>query len=360
MVWVVSSVTYSSSGLSWRFVGGELGEEFVEVLSGELPLERASSLLVVRLESEEAILHLCEVGEVVGGKDGPLDDREVDFDLVEPAGVDGRMNLNGIGVPVSKTLDGWLTTMGRTIVGHPEDPTGRSIGFLGHDLIDQTVKPRNASARFASSEHFGAMNIPSGDVGQGTTPLVFMFDASGSAWCGRQGGNQAMASLDAGLFVRADHVFVRKQWDTVPETVVQVQHHAGLLFKARVPRPDPTAIAPRADGIRTEPSPNRRTTDRSHNATLDRVPCDLRAGKTRKRQPQVFGQLACQRFNLDDDLRGEKRAGVRALAVLEDRPDVPQRSACATSRRSGGGRQDDLRSPYWRAPRRQGGQPWLA
>ena len=59
-----------------------------EVGAGELPLERLGDLLVAAAEREELLFERVEVGEVVGGQDFALDDREVDLGLVEPAGVD--------------------------------------------------------------------------------------------------------------------------------------------------------------------------------------------------------------------------------------------------------------------------------
>jgi hypothetical protein len=66
----------------------ESAGEAVEVGAGELPLERGGDLLVAAAELEQGALKGVEVGEVVGGDDLALHDGEVDFGLVEPAGVD--------------------------------------------------------------------------------------------------------------------------------------------------------------------------------------------------------------------------------------------------------------------------------
>ena len=71
--------------------GVESFEEAVEVVAGELPFERLGDLLVVSSEAEEPLFDGGEVGEVVGLQHLALDDREVDLDLVEPAGVDRRV-----------------------------------------------------------------------------------------------------------------------------------------------------------------------------------------------------------------------------------------------------------------------------
>jgi len=67
----------------------------VEVGAGELPLERGGDLFVAA-EREELLLECVEVGEVARGEHFALDDREVDFGLVEPAGVDGVWTRIGL------------------------------------------------------------------------------------------------------------------------------------------------------------------------------------------------------------------------------------------------------------------------
>ena len=56
--------------------------EAVEVGAGELPFEGRGDLLVAAAEREEVLLERVEVGEVVGGDDLALDDREIDLGLV--------------------------------------------------------------------------------------------------------------------------------------------------------------------------------------------------------------------------------------------------------------------------------------
>jgi len=62
----------------------ELPEQPVEVLSGELPLERGRDLLVVAAEGQQAALERVEVFEVVGLERLALGDGEADRGLVEP------------------------------------------------------------------------------------------------------------------------------------------------------------------------------------------------------------------------------------------------------------------------------------
>ena len=70
----------------------DLGEQGLQVLAGELPLEWASGGAVVVLEAQQAIFDFTEGLEVIGGEHLALNDREVHLDLVEPTGVHGRMH----------------------------------------------------------------------------------------------------------------------------------------------------------------------------------------------------------------------------------------------------------------------------
>jgi hypothetical protein len=58
-------------------------DEIVEVGASEFPLEGLGDGLVVLLEAKQTVLNISERGEVVWGQSFPLDDGEVDLDLVE-------------------------------------------------------------------------------------------------------------------------------------------------------------------------------------------------------------------------------------------------------------------------------------
>ncbi|WP_211265696.1 hypothetical protein [Actinacidiphila oryziradicis] len=64
------------------FVGGEAGQQVVEVVGGVLPLEGPGGGVVEVLEGQQPVFHVGEVVEVVGGDDFALYDGEVDLALV--------------------------------------------------------------------------------------------------------------------------------------------------------------------------------------------------------------------------------------------------------------------------------------
>ena len=94
---------FSGGGLkrqSGRFCGPS--EEASQVVARELPFEGASDQLVVVLEAEDTSRDGFARGEV-GGREGfALKDREVDLDLIEPAGVLGQMDEGEVGEAASR------------------------------------------------------------------------------------------------------------------------------------------------------------------------------------------------------------------------------------------------------------------
>jgi hypothetical protein len=82
-------------------VSVEALQECGELVAGEVPLEGLSGLFVAVLEGEQALLDLGEDGDGLWGEDLALDDREGDFDLVEPGRVDGEITVSrGVATPL--------------------------------------------------------------------------------------------------------------------------------------------------------------------------------------------------------------------------------------------------------------------
>ena len=100
--------------------GVELGQERVQVAAGESPLERRSRLLVMALESQEALFEFDQRGEVIWCEDFSLNDGEIDLNLIEPTGVNRRMNQNDAGPSGSKAVGSASTTVAGAIVGNQE------------------------------------------------------------------------------------------------------------------------------------------------------------------------------------------------------------------------------------------------
>src|SRR6267143_1741221 len=86
----ICSVTYFLG----RFAHGvvQFAEQCGEILSCEPPLEGFGDGLVVTRECQQALRQLLQGREIVGRQDLALEDREIDFDLIEPTGVNGPVN----------------------------------------------------------------------------------------------------------------------------------------------------------------------------------------------------------------------------------------------------------------------------
>ena len=97
-------------------------------------MEWGSRLLVVFLKGEKALLELGKRGEIIGSEYFPLDDGEINLDLIEPTGVNRGVHEDGIGSAGSDAFNRPLAAMSRAVVHDPEDAVGRLVGFLMHDL----------------------------------------------------------------------------------------------------------------------------------------------------------------------------------------------------------------------------------
>src|SRR5208337_4019653 len=108
------------------------------------------------------------------------------LDLVEPAGMDWRMNQYNIGPFVSQASGGLLASMGGAVVCDEKHATGRTIRFPAHDLSDEALERSDAGLALAAAEQLGAMHVPGGEVGQCAGTNVFVLDVDRAPRGGRQ------------------------------------------------------------------------------------------------------------------------------------------------------------------------------
>ena len=88
-------------------------------------------LLVAAAEGEEVLLERVEVGEVVGGEDLALDDREVDLGLVEPAGVDRGVDEDQVRPGALEAVDRALAAVRGAVVDDHEHALRLAVGLAG-------------------------------------------------------------------------------------------------------------------------------------------------------------------------------------------------------------------------------------
>ena len=150
----------------------------------ELTFERAGSPLPVVLKIQEALGHSVQISEVIGREHFSLDNREVNFDLVEPTSVNRRMHEGQVRIAVAETLSSLDSSVRRAVVDDPEDATGVVVGRSCHDLFNQPIERGNAILGFTAPEDSSVMHIQCRDIAPSTATKVLVLDPNGS--CGRQ------------------------------------------------------------------------------------------------------------------------------------------------------------------------------
>jgi hypothetical protein len=207
------------------------------------------------LKIQETFGDRVEIGKIVRGEDLALDNGEVDFDLVEPTGMDGGMHERQAGIEMAETLNGSDATMRRAVVDDAEDATGVVLRWPRHHLFDEPVKRGDAILGFTAAKDTRMVDVQSGDISPGAAAGVLVLDVHRSTRSAVLGGMPAAAGLNAGFFIGGDHELIILQRSVLPLAGVEIQHAPGLGGEVGVPREDPTAVIPRPQGIFMQPTP---------------------------------------------------------------------------------------------------------
>src|SRR5574340_153841 len=177
-------------------------------MAGKGPLERGRDLLVITGEGGKALGKHLQRREIVGREDLALNDREVDLDLVEPAGMDGAVHEDELWIARLQPADRPLSPMRGAGIDNPEDTARIAIRRLRHDVVHEAVEGRNAVVRLAPAEELGAVDVQRSQIGPGTAALVLVFDPHGTPGSRRYSGVNPFARLDAGFLIGRDHEVV--------------------------------------------------------------------------------------------------------------------------------------------------------
>jgi hypothetical protein len=310
--------------------GRALREQGGQVAAREFPFERLGGRFPVVLKIEQPFGERLQPGEIVGREDLALNDREVDLDLVEPAGVDRSMDEGEAPEFVLQAGDRSCPAMRGTVVDDPEHTACLIVGRPSHDLFDKPVKRSDARGRFAAAEDAGVMDIQGGDVSPGTAAGVLVLDEHGAMRLRGRSGMDAASSLNAGLFVGRDHELVPSQRLAIPGAGVQIENAAGLGGELWVARKDPTAVIPRPNGVLMQPAPDRAAGDGGDQAGLTDLLSDVRRIPMRKRKAVGGGQFTGESLDLHHQFWGEKPGGDPGEDVPPGPPGGLRRNACAT------------------------------
>ncbi len=163
--------------------------------------------------------------------------------------MDGQVHELCGGPGFGHAVDRGLAAVGGAVVDDPEHAPGARVGLGGHDLLDEPAERRDPGLLFAAADQPAAVNIPGGEVAQRPAAVVVVLDALRAPRRRRGGRVVALAGLDLGLLISADHQVARVQQLAFPATFVEVEHRAGLLQEPRIAGKDPRAVLPRFDRV---------------------------------------------------------------------------------------------------------------
>jgi hypothetical protein len=335
-------------------------KQFEEILACEVPLERLCDRFIVVLEVKEPFFQRSERGEVVRGKGLSLDDREVDFDLIEPAGMDRTMDKNETGVLFLQSLGGGLTPMRGPVIDDPKDSPCLVVGREGHDLCNQSVKRKDPGFLFTAAKEFHAVNIQRRQIGPSPATRVFVLEFPRRTGLRRKRRVATCSGLNAGLFIGREDKLILLQRLALPDFLVKIQDATGFDGKLGITREKPASVTPRSNGIFMQPAPNGCVADARHQAGLAGLTRQLGCAESREGNSQGGGQLTRHGFNFDDHLWGEKLGDDPSEVALPARLDAVQRIACATGSRPRAAYSAARRSHGYSIPEPPAGSFWRA
>ena len=153
-------VFYGGSGNAGEGRSIEFCQKGCKILAGEGPLQGNGDLFIAVWKGQQTLFHFWERGEVIGRKDRALHHGEVDFDLIQPTRVQGRVDQDH-GRPLgAQSMGGFWAAVSRAVVPDPEDPTGGSVRLLAHHLGHPAVHRSDSILGLAATQQLGSMDIP--------------------------------------------------------------------------------------------------------------------------------------------------------------------------------------------------------
>lgn len=266
-------------------------------------------MLIALLKIHEALCKVRERGKIVRSEYLSLNDGEIDFNLVDPAGMNGSVYKKSVGPSGSNAFNGLLTAMSRAVIHDPENTLSGFVGRAAHHLRDEPIGGSNAIFLFTMSEELGTMDVPSRQIGPSAFPEILMLDPHGSAGGSRQAGLLTASRLNTGFLICGDDELRTMQGFPLPGSGVEIENASGFVSEVGIARKDPTSMLPRTNGVGTEPTPEGGTADLGDYALSDHLLADIGQGQPRERRSEAMRKLTGESFYLHDDAGGEKRAG---------------------------------------------------
>src|SRR5215471_9058566 len=237
-----------------------------------------------------------------------------------------------------QSLGALLTAVHGAIIDDAKYTFGRAIGLLVHDLADQAIKVLDPVPVCATTEDFGAPDVPDGEVGPSSLAFILVLDATWKSRGGRKRRAFPTSCLNTRLFVSAKYKILRTQGLSLPNTLLEVEDRSRLFQKQWMARENPASITPRSNGVLAEPAPDGGSADLRYQPLSENFLPDVGNREAREGQTLAMRQLTSESFYLHDETRG--KAGLtEALTIWRG---VPSREAITSLERPLGDKQDDF------------------
>ena len=126
----------------------------------------------------------------------------------------------------------------------------QSLDALLSAVPIQTIKVLDPIPVCATTEDFGAPDVPGGEADPSSLALILVLDAS---WKGRGGRKRSVfptSCLNTRLFVSAKYKILRTQGLSLPNTLVEIEDRSRLFQKQWIARENPASITPRLSQAR--------------------------------------------------------------------------------------------------------------
>jgi len=133
-----------------------------------------------------------------------------------------------------------------------------------------------------------------------------MFDLHGGMRLSWIGDMTSIPSLDTGLFICGQNKFVVFERTSLPTPLIKIEDLSSFESELGIPWKDPGSMLPGPDGIFIEPSPYGATADGCNKTALTGILCNLIGTPARQGNLMNGRKFTGNRFNLDDQIWGEK------------------------------------------------------
>lgn len=292
-------------------------EKCPKVVTSKIPVEGLRCAHEEFLEFADTFGHRPEVRKVVRRKRFPLQDREVNFNLVEPTGMDGKSDRDGMGELFTEPLGERRGAVGTALIHDPEYPACGDVRFPPHDLRDEAIKRGFPRGGLDTSHDVSPVYIPGGQIRPRPSPLVLVFHPLPPTIRANLGRMKSPSGLNARFLIRRDDVFIRSKASSLPDSFIQVQDDPRPFEKEGIPRPDPRPTPPRFEGVGVENPPDRSPADGFDVLFGDDDPLNVRDVQAAQRFLMLSREFAGDAFDHRDDLRGKKPAAARGAGRPE-------------------------------------------